>query len=142
MRYASHDSLTFQTLIYKYFGTCNYSLIYSNFSSQLSQKILRKMSESKIEFRKNEIRAIIAFLWKKGLKPRECLNEMLTVLEENIVSEATVYNWFAELKRGRTSLEDEPHSGRPIEVTIDENVFEIGNLVIEDPRNTIRQIAE
>ncbi len=57
------------------------------------------MVESELKFERNEMRAIIAFHWKKGLSPGECHKEIISVLGNGAVSLATVYNWFNELRR-------------------------------------------
>jgi len=36
---------------------------------------------------------------------------------------ATIIRWVAEFQRGRTSLEDDHHAGRPVEVTTDDCSF-------------------
>ncbi len=78
------------------------------------------MAESEPKFERNEMRAIIAFHWKKVLSPGECHKEIISVLGNGAVSLATVYNWFNELRHSRRSYEDDPRSGRPPEVTTDE----------------------
>jgi histone-lysine N-methyltransferase SETMAR len=100
------------------------------------------MSESELKFERNEMRAIIAFHWKKGLNAQDCHKEITSVLGDSAVSLATVYNWYAELRRGRRSFEDDPRSGRPVEVTTDEFVAAVEGLVRDDPKITCRQISE
>ena len=57
---------------------------------------------------KLEIRGVIKYLHKKGLSGPEIHNDMVNVLGESDPSYATVKNWVAQCKRGRTSIEDEP----------------------------------
>lgn len=52
---------------------------------------------------KLEIRAVIKYLQKKGLSGQEIHNDMVNVLGESAPSYATVKNWVAKFKRGRTS---------------------------------------
>jgi hypothetical protein len=51
--------------------------------------------------------------FKKGLKPQECFELIVTTLCESACSRATVFNWFTGFKRGRESFEDEAKKGRP-----------------------------
>jgi hypothetical protein len=44
-----------------------------------------------------------------------------------------VYKWHGLFKQGRESIEDDPLSGRPIEVTTPEIIKKIEKLVLEDP---------
>ena len=62
---------------------------------------------------KLEIRGVIKYLHKKGLSGQEIHNDMVNVLAESAPSYATVKNWIAEFKCGRTSVQDGPRSGRP-----------------------------
>ena len=49
--------------------------------------------------------------------------------------------WAAEFKRGRESVEDDGRSGRPKDVTADENVKVVHTLVMCDRRQDLRSIA-
>lgn len=51
---------------------------------------------------KIEIRAVIKYLFLKGLKPAEIIKDMNNTSGEFASSDATIYNWVAEFKRGRT----------------------------------------
>jgi transposase len=100
------------------------------------------MSDLNINFDKRDIRALIAFFFKKGYSAEKCADEINSTLGEKTISLSTVFEWFKEFRFGRTSLEDAPRSGRPREVAQDENVSAIKDLVKADPHITIRQIAE
>ncbi|XP_075151541.1 histone-lysine N-methyltransferase SETMAR-like [Haematobia irritans] len=65
---------------------------------------------------------------------------MVNVLGESASSYATVKNWVAEFKRGRTSIEDEPRSGRPKIATTTEIVAKV-HMVLNDRRIKVREIA-
>ena len=43
------------------------------------------------------------------------------VFDNQSPSQKTVYNWFNEFKHGKTTLEDNPHAGRPADVVTFEN---------------------
>jgi transposase len=43
------------------------------------------------------------------------------------LSQARVYEWFSQFKRGDMSLEDQPRSGRPLTSRTDENIQKIEN---------------
>ena len=55
-------------------------------------------------------------------------------------SRATVFRWFAEFKRGRTSLINEERNGRPTSVVTEENISAVEALIKEDPRRTYKDI--
>lgn len=95
-----------------------------------------------MEIAKIEYRAIIKFLTLEGSSPAEIHERLIKVYKEGSPSYATVKRWAAETKRGRKSLDDEPRSGRPVEVTTPEMCNAVKKLVEEDRRIRVRQIVE
>ena len=53
-----------------------------------------------------------------------------------------VFKWHKAFKEGRENIEDDPHSGRPISSTNDENVEVVRAVMVKDRRLRIRMIAE
>jgi len=53
-----------------------------------------------------------------------------------------VFKWHARFKTGRTSVDDDEYTGRPTSCTTPETVARIQELVRQDRRRTIRDIAE
>ncbi|XP_071083880.1 protein GVQW3-like [Haliotis cracherodii] len=90
---------------------------------------------------KQEKRAVIKYLYKKGLTPNVIYEDMLSTLAEDVPSYATVKRWVAEFKRGRSSTDDEPRPGPPVVSSTPEMVQRILDIVMDDRRVTQRQIA-
>ncbi|XP_071084006.1 protein GVQW3-like [Haliotis cracherodii] len=90
---------------------------------------------------KQEKRAVIKYLYKKGLTPNAIYEDMLSTLGEDAPSYATVKRWVAEFKRGRSSTYDEPRPGPPVVSSTPEMVQRILDIVMDDRRVTQRQIA-
>lgn len=86
-------------------------------------------------------RAIIFFLWKEGVKTSEIIQRLQGVFGESAESKSTVYRWIDRFKTGRTSLEDDPRSGRPSTSVNERNITAVEDLLKEDRRMTIRQIS-
>lgn len=63
---------------------------------------------------------------------------MVKVFGDEVLSRAQVFRWHKEFKSGRESVNDEPRSGRPIEVRTDNNV----QRVRQERRLTIRMLAD
>mgnify|MGYP003487327817 FL=1 len=102
--------------------------------------VVNLMTSGKME--KNEKRAVIKYLHMKGLSPQQIHEDVKEVLADDAPSQATVYRWVAELKRGRQSTEDEHRSGYPVEACTDENAKSVQDMILKDRRLTIRHVAE
>jgi len=53
-----------------------------------------------------------------------------------------IKKWAAEFKPGRTSLEDGPREGRPKSATTSEIIEQVRDMVLDDRRMKMREIAE
>lgn len=91
---------------------------------------------------KTEIRAVIKYFHLKGFGPQQIIDELRSTLGESAPSNAMVYNWVNEFKRGRTSTHDEPRSGRPKEATTPEIINKVHDMVLADRKLKVREIAE
>jgi len=58
------------------------------------------------------------------------------------VSRIRVKKWAAECKLGRISLEDDPREGRPKSATTPEFIEQVHDMVLDDRRMKVREIAE
>jgi len=58
------------------------------------------------------------------------------------LSRAQVFQWHARFKTGRTSVDDDEHTGQLTSCTTPETVARIQELVRQDRRRTIHDIAE
>jgi hypothetical protein len=61
---------------------------------------------------------------------------------EQILSRTQVFQWHARFKTGRTSVDDDEHTGRPTSCTTPETVARIQELVGQDRRRTIVYMRE
>lgn len=91
---------------------------------------------------KIEYRAVIKFLNLKGKINDEIKAELDSVYGNQAPSIATVKRWTAEFKRGRTSIFDEPHEGRPKEVMTEEIIEKVHDMVLDDPKSKVRELAK
>jgi transposase len=91
---------------------------------------------------KIEYRAVINFFVKEGLTPNEIYLKFIKVYGDSSPSFSTIKNWAAEFKRGPTSLEDDPREGRPKSATTPEIIEQVHDMILDDRRMEVREIAE
>jgi histone-lysine N-methyltransferase SETMAR len=91
---------------------------------------------------KVEYRAVIKFFVKEGLTPNEIHSKYIKVYGDSSHSFSTIKKWTAEFKRGRTSLEDDPREGRPKSATTPEIIEQVYDMILDDWRMKVREIAE
>lgn len=91
---------------------------------------------------KIEYRAVIRYLFLKGNTPTKIKHELDAVYGDSAPSFTTVKFWAAEFKRGRTSLGDDERLGRPQTATTDDNIAQVHQMVLENRRIKVTEIAE
>lgn len=89
-----------------------------------------------------EYRAVIKYLLKKHISAKEIHDDMVNTLGECAPSYATICRWVNEFKRGRTSVEDDPRSGRPKTVTTPDIVDKVHDIVLKDRRLKLSEIVK
>ena len=91
---------------------------------------------------KAEYRAVIRYLYLKGKTGKKIHDELADVYGSSAPSYAQVKFWVGEFKRGRTSLEDEAMSGRPLDATDEEICKKVRDLVYADRRIQMQRLVE
>ena len=91
---------------------------------------------------KVEYRAVIRYLHLKGKTGKEIHGKLADVYGSSAPSYAQVKFWVGQFKRGRTSLEDEARSGRPMDATDEEMCEKVRDLVYSDRRIQVEEIAQ
>jgi histone-lysine N-methyltransferase SETMAR len=91
---------------------------------------------------KTEYRAVIKSFVKEGLTTNEIHVKFINVYEDSYPSFSTIKKWAAEFKRGRASLENDPREGRPKSATPPEIIEQVRDMVLDDPRMKVLEIAE
>ena len=91
---------------------------------------------------KVECHAVIRYLYLKGKTGKGIHGELADDYGSSAPSYAQVKFWVGEFKRGRTSLEDEARSGRPLDATDEEICKKVRDLVYSDRRIQVEEIAQ
>jgi len=89
-----------------------------------------------------EYRAVIRFFVREGLTSNEIHSTFINVYGDSSPSFSTIKKWAAEFKRGRTSLEDDPREGRPKSATTPEIIEQVHDMLLDDRRMKVHEIAE
>ena len=88
-----------------------------------------------------EVRAVVRFLFAKGTKCSEIYREIVEIYGEHAMSKSRVYQWCSWFKDGRTSLHDEPRSGRPNTANNDQNTARVEELIKVDRRVKLTELS-
>ena len=88
-----------------------------------------------------EHRAVIKFLIKEGVPPKEIKCRLDNVYTHSSPSYSSVKKWAALFRMGRESLEDDERSGRPVIAMTDQNIALVEQEVNGDRRLKAKEIA-
>jgi transposase len=91
---------------------------------------------------KIECRAVIELFVKEGLTPHEIHSKLLKVYGDSSPLFSVIKKWAAEFKRGRNGLEDDPSEGRPKSAATPEIIEQVHDMVLDDRRMKVGEIAE
>jgi [histone H3]-lysine36 N-dimethyltransferase SETMAR len=87
-------------------------------------------------------RDIIFFLWKEGVPGAQIEERLTGVFGEAALGKRAVYQWIQRFKDGRTTTDDDDRSGRPCSSATAENIQAVEELILQDRRITVKEIAD
>lgn len=87
-------------------------------------------------------RICIKFCYKNGIKCSNVLEMLNIAFGESTISKTRVYEWYKRFQEGREDVEDDERPGRPSTSISDENVEKVKEIIMNDRRITIREVAE
>jgi len=91
---------------------------------------------------KQHIRYYIKTRSLLGLTASQIHQELVTAYGQECVSYPTVARWHHAFSSGEESIEDDPHSGRPITAVTQDNIAAVKDLVDDNPYISIDYIAD
>ena len=91
---------------------------------------------------RKERRVCITFCANLGKSATVTLEMIQQGFGDQSLSRTQVFQWHARFKTGGTSVDDDEHTGRPASCTTPETVARIQEVIRQDRRLTIRDIAE
>ena len=87
-------------------------------------------------------RLCIIFCANLGKSATETLEMIQQGFGDQSLSRTQVFQWHVRFKAGRTSVDDDEYTGRPTSCTTPETIARIQEIILQDRRRTIRDIAE
>ncbi|XP_025154440.1 histone-lysine N-methyltransferase SETMAR-like [Harpegnathos saltator] len=93
-----------------------------------------------MELSREHFRAIIFYNFRRGLSQQQCIDELNSTFGDEAPSKTTIYRWYTEFNRGRSSLSDEFREGRPKSVVVPENIDAVREVILQDRHVTYREI--
>ena len=91
---------------------------------------------------RNEQRVCIKFCANLAKSATETLKMIQQGFRDQSLSHTQVFQWHMRFKTGRTSVDDDEHTGRPTSCITPETVARIQEFIHQERRRTIRNIAE
>jgi histone-lysine N-methyltransferase SETMAR len=101
-----------------------------------------KMAAPDVEFMTKECRGVMNFLFLKVKSAKEIYDDMSVTSGEKSPSYSTVKNWVAPFKTGNFSTEDEDRTGRPLVITVPEDVDAIHSMILAGRTISTKKIAD
>ena len=88
----------------------------------------------------HEQSACINFYFKLGKTATECYEMLKTAFGEQGMGRSQTFQWFFRFKAGRTSIDDDERSGRPVSSSTPEMIERVRQIIREDRRRTIDEV--
>jgi len=90
----------------------------------------------------HEQRICVKFYVKIGKSVTETFEMLKTAFREETMGRTQTYEWWKCFKERRTSVDDDPRSGRPSTSKTDDNVAKALEVIHSNRHLTVREVAE
>jgi len=84
----------------------------------------------------------VKFCFKLGKTATETWKMLQQAFGDECMSRTQCFEWYSRFKTGRTSIVEDPRSGRPSTSTDDVHINAVRHLILQNCRLTIRETAE
>jgi len=88
-----------------------------------------------------EQRACIKFCFKLGKTATECYEMLKTAFGEQAMGRSQTFQWFSRFKAGRTAIDDDERSDRPVSSSTPEMIERVHQIIHEDRRHTNDEVS-
>ena len=86
-------------------------------------------------------RACIKFCFKLEKTATECYEMLKTAFGEQAMGRSQTFQWFSRFKAGRSSIDNDERSGRPVCSSTPEVIERVRQIIREDRRLTIDEVS-
>jgi histone-lysine N-methyltransferase SETMAR len=93
-----------------------------------------------MELNRENFRAIIFYNFRRELTKHQCINDFNSIFGFEAPSRTSVYRWYGEFNRGRSSLQDEFREGLPKSAVMPETIDTVRQLILQDRHVTYREV--
>ena len=93
-----------------------------------------------MELNHEHFRAIIFYNFRRQLTQQQCSDELNSIFGDEAPSMTSVYRWYGEFNRGRSSLQDEFREGRTKSIVVPETIDTVRQLILQHRHVTYREI--
>ena len=93
-----------------------------------------------MQLNREHFRVIIFNNFWRGLAQQQCIDELNSIFGDEALSRTSVYRWYGEFNRGRSSLQNEFREGRPKPVVVPETIDAVRQLILLDRHVTYCEI--
>ena len=93
-----------------------------------------------MELNREHFRAIIFYNFRRGLTQQQCMDRLNSIFGDEAPSRTSVYRWYSEFNRCRSSLQDEFREGRPKSAVVPKTIEAVRELILQDRHVTYREI--
>jgi len=90
----------------------------------------------------HEERICAKFFGKMGKSVTEKFEMLKIAFREEATGRTQTYEWWERFKEGRSSVDDDPRSGRPSTSKTDDNVANVREVIRSNRPLTVREVAE
>ena len=93
-----------------------------------------------MELNREHFRVTIFYNYRRGLTQQQCNDKLNSIFGDEAPSTTSVYHWYGDCNRGRSSLHNEFHEGRPKSVVVKETIDAVRQLILQYSHVTYREI--
>ena len=93
-----------------------------------------------MELNREHFRMIIFYNFRRRLTQLQCIDELNSIFGDKALSRTSVYRWYGEFNRGRSSFQDEFREGCPKSVVVPKTIDAVRQLILQDRHVTYREI--